>query len=145
MLLQEKFNLGRFLAEMWDMLVGRLSGPMTFRFIIQPLVATVLAVRSGLKDAKAGYPPYLWSVYSDPDSRSELIHHGWKDVRNVFVLAMILDAVYQIIEFRWIYIGQAVIVAIILAIVPYVLVRGPFSRIMSTIWKARSRAPSSGP
>lgn len=133
--------MGHFLEPMSEMLIGRLSGPMTLRLAIQPLVATIFAVRSGFKDAKAGRPPYLWSIYSDPDSRHELIHHGWKDVRNVFVLALILDAIYQIIEFRWIYFGQAVIVAIILAIVPYVLVRGPFSRIMS-MWKVGSGTPS---
>ena len=44
------------------MLVGRLHGPMTFRFIMQPLAASFLAVRAGLKDARERRPPFLWSA-----------------------------------------------------------------------------------
>jgi hypothetical protein len=48
----------------------------------------------------------------------------------VFILAMVLDVVYQLIEHRWtVYPGEAVLVAIILAIVPYLLLRGPINRI----------------
>jgi len=128
-------------SDTWDMLVGRLSGRMTFRFVIQPLMASIFAVRSGLKDSRQGHPAYLWSIYSNPESRHELLHHGWKDVRNVFILAILLDAVYQIIEFRWVYVVQAVFVAIALAIVPYVLVRGPFSRLVSMNRRSDDSAP----
>ena len=41
-----------YLGQMCDMLVGRETGPLAFRFIIQPLVATMLGVRAGLKDAR---------------------------------------------------------------------------------------------
>jgi hypothetical protein len=41
----------------------------------------------------------------------------------------VLDAVYQYIALRWFYPGEAVLVAIILAIIPYLLVRGPVDRI----------------
>ncbi len=30
---------------------------------IQPLMATILAVRGGLKDAREGRPPYFWSLF----------------------------------------------------------------------------------
>jgi hypothetical protein len=63
------------------------------------------------------------------------LHHGWKDVRIVFLMAFLLDSAYQLIVFRWIYLGQAVIVAIILAVVPYVLLRGPVNRLMTTTRK----------
>ncbi len=38
----------------WDDLAGRVGGPMTFRLILQPTVATILAVRAGFRDARAG-------------------------------------------------------------------------------------------
>jgi len=125
------------------MLVGRLSGRMTFRFAIQPLMASIFAVRSGWKDSREGRPAYLWSIYSNPESRYELLHHGWKDVRNVFILACVLDGIYQIIEFRWVYLVQMVIVAVALAIFPYILVRGPFSRLVSMNRRSGTPAPNS--
>ena len=132
-------NFQGFLDSAWDMLIGRLSGPMTLRFVLQPLMASIFAVRSGLKDARLGRPAFLWSVFSNPDSRYELLHHGWKDVRTIFIVATLLDVIYQIIELRWVYIGQAVIIAIALAIVPYVLVRGPVCRLVGISRKAGSR------
>jgi len=42
-----------YFGQVWSMLIGRETGPLAFRFIVQPLVATVLGVRAGLKDARA--------------------------------------------------------------------------------------------
>jgi hypothetical protein len=47
-------------------LSDRVSGPMHMRFLLQPIMATLLAIRSGLKDAKAGRPPYFWSLIFHP-------------------------------------------------------------------------------
>jgi len=38
----------------WEDLIGRLGGPITLRLILQPTIAVILAIRDGLKDAKAG-------------------------------------------------------------------------------------------
>ena len=43
--------------------------------------------------------------------------------------AIVIDVVYQFIVFRWFYPGEALVVAFVLAIVPYLLVRGPVNRI----------------
>jgi hypothetical protein len=118
-------------STLWEMLIGRIEGPLTLRLLLQPAIATFFAVRSGLKDARSGRPAYLWKVFTNPAYRYELLHHGWKDVRTVFLMAVLLDSVYQGSEFHWIYLGQAVLVAIILAMVPYVLIRGPVNRLVS--------------
>ena len=47
----------------------------------------------------------------------------------VFILALVLDAVYQIIVIHFLYPGEMIIVAIILAIVPYLILRGLVTRI----------------
>jgi len=111
-------------------LVGRVSGPMKFRLILQPVMAVIFAVRSGLKDAKEGKPAYVWAMFTNPDSRAEMVRDGWKSVGRVFILAIAIDAVYQFIVFRWFYPGEAVLVATILALVPYLLIRGPVNRIV---------------
>ena len=52
-----------------------------------------------------------------------------KDIGRVFIVAIVLDTVYQLIVFHWVYPGQVLTVAVVCAIVPYVLVRGPITRI----------------
>jgi len=47
------------LTRFWENLLGRVGGPMTFRIILQPIMAAIFAVRSGLKDAKEGKPAYF--------------------------------------------------------------------------------------
>lgn len=131
-----------FFIWTWGVLIGRVSGPMTFRLVVQPLVASLLAVRAGMKDAREGRPPYFWTGLFHPAQRRDLFREGWKDVRKVFAVAVILDVVYEIIEFHWVFIGQALIVATILAIVPYVIVRGPVNRLASKIAKARNTKPA---
>ena len=76
------------LARMWTDLIGRLTGPLTLRLYLQPAMATIYAVRDGLKDAREGRPAYLWSVFTHPDERRRLIAEGWKSIGKIFVLAV---------------------------------------------------------
>jgi len=112
-----------------DELLGRASGPMHLRLIMQPLMATIFAVRAGLRDARQGQSPFLMTYIQDPESRRRLAKSAWKDVGKVFVIAIILDIVYQIIALHTVRPLQTVIVAVVLAILPYVLLRGPVSRV----------------
>ncbi len=120
-----------FFARIWENLVGRISGPLSFRLILQPGVAITLAILDGIRDARAGRRhAYLWAVVHEPEHRSALLREGWKAVGKVFTVALIIDVVYQFIVERWVYPGEAVIVAIVLAMVPYLLLRGPVSRVI---------------
>jgi hypothetical protein len=111
------------LARTLEHLLGRLDGPMHFRFIFQPLMAALFAIRDGRRDARAGRKPFR--LMTDPAQRREVLLTGWKSVGKVFVIAFILDAVYQFKVFHWFYPSQALSVALFLAIVPYSLLRGP--------------------
>jgi hypothetical protein len=119
------------LARFWNDLIGRLSGPLSLRLLLQPTMATLFAVRDGLKDARAGRPPYFWTIFTDAGARRDLLRDGWKSVGKVFVLALILDAVYQVLVFKWIHPLELVVVAFVLACIPYLLFRGPASRLAS--------------
>lgn len=118
------------LVRAWTQLAGRIGGPFTLRVILQPMMATILAVRAGVADARAGRPAYLWAVVSHRGERVELIRRGWRDVGRVFVIACGIDAIYQVLVIHWFYPLQALVVAFFLAIVPYVLVRGPVARLI---------------
>jgi len=124
-------------ARIWENLNARLTGPMNLRFIIQPTVATILAIRAGLRDARQDRGPFLWAVLWNPAHRRELLEQGWKDVGTVFLIATILDVVYQIIVHRGVYILELLITAVALAVVPYVLFGGPISRIARVVFAAR--------
>ena len=120
--------------EIWhryiESLFARLDGPLHFRFIVQPTMAAIFAVIDGVKDAKLGRPPYFWAVVSDPEQRKELVKLGWKRVGKIFILAVILDVIYQLKVTHWVYPGETLTVAILLAIVPYLLLRGPINRLV---------------
>jgi len=118
-----------WLTRLADNLVDRISGPMKFRLVLQPLMAIIFAVRSGLRDARKGRPAYFWAIFTNPQNRRDMLRDGWKSVGRIFVLAIIIDAIYQIIELHWFYPLEALIVAIVLAIIPYLLIRGPVNRL----------------
>jgi hypothetical protein len=117
-------------------LTGRVSGPMWFRFILQPTMAAFFALRAGLEDARTGQPAYFWAVVNNPAHRRDLLRDGWKDVAKVFTIAVVLDTIYQLTQLRWIYPLQALIIAFTLAFLPYLLLRGPFRRIAGW-WSSR--------
>ena len=119
------------LTRLWEHLGGRIGGPLTFRLILQPLVAVGLAVRAGLLDARTGRPPYLWTIFTNPAHRRDLLREGWKAVVRIFVVAVVIDVAYQLMVFRRVYPGETLIVAFLLACVPYLLIRGPANRIAS--------------
>lgn len=110
-------------------LVGRVSGPMKFRLVLQPLMAACFAIRSGLKDMKESKPPYFWALFTNAQHRVDMVRDGWKSVGRVFILGLVLDAVYQFIVLRWFYPVEALLVAAILALIPYLLIRGAANRI----------------
>jgi hypothetical protein len=115
--------------RVWEDLVARPSGPMAFRFLLQPAVAVVLAIRDGMKDAREGRSPYFWTVLSNPAERKGRLSEGFKATGKVVVLAVVLDAVYQLIELGRFYPFEALIVAVVLGFVPYLLIRGPAARV----------------
>jgi hypothetical protein len=120
---EEMFSRG------WDELIARDSGPLHGRLVLQPLVATILAIRSGLKDALEGRPVFFWTLALKPAQRRSLLRHLWKDVGKLFLVACVLDVVYQLLVLRWVYPVQTVIVATVLAILPYLLFRGLANRL----------------
>ena len=123
------------IERIWDSLVARPSGPMAFRFILQPLMAAILAVRDGLHDARSGRSPFLWTILSKPEKRSGRLREGLNATARIILLGLAMDTVYQIIVFRAFYPYEALIISLLLAFVPYLLIRGVVSR-MSRWYRA---------
>jgi len=106
-----------WLAHVWDQLVIRTLGPLRLRFILQPTMAVILAVRAGWREAEC----------------RSLVRSAWQDVGALAVIALVLDSVYQVAILHVFHPLQALVVATLLAVVPYVLTRGLIG------WLARAR------
>lgn len=101
--------------------------------MVSPVDATgsgdLLAVRAGLRDARLGKPSILCDLLSDPITRQERFRQVWKDVGTVFLVALVLDSIYQVIVQGGIFALELLITAAVLALVPYVVSRGLFTMI----------------
>ncbi len=122
-------------------LQDRVSGPMKFRIVLQPIMASYFAIRSGLRDAKSGVDPYFWSFLIGRGHRFDLIKDGWESVGRVVILSAVLDLVYQFFVQSSIHLRAAVIVAFVLAVVPYVIVRGTVTRIADALMTRSPTVP----
>jgi Flp pilus assembly protein TadB len=129
------------LANLSDHLIARINGPLKFRLLLQPSMATFLAIRSGLKDAREGKPAYFWALFTEPSERAEMLKDGWKSMGKLFILASVLEMAFQVIALHWVYPLETLLVAIVLAVVPYVLLRGPVNRIARRQHKAVEEIP----
>jgi hypothetical protein len=118
----------------WEELMGRLSGPLFFRLILQPIVAMVLAIRAGRNDARKGRAAFLWGFVRQPENRRFLLQDACRGIGKLFLVGVGLDVTYQLIALHGIRPVQSLIVATVLAVLPYLVVRGLTNRIM-TWWR----------
>jgi hypothetical protein len=72
-----------FLSTFASDLHGRISGPFSFRFILQPTMAMIYALRDGVRDAKHGRPAYFWTMLTRPSEGRHLLAEGWNAVMRV--------------------------------------------------------------
>jgi tryptophan-rich sensory protein len=123
----------------WHDLLQRPDEVMRFRFILQPAMAVLAALHDGIQDAKLGRSPYLWTLLNSAAERSGRLAEGVIATARILLLGLCMDTVYQLIVFKTFYPAQAVIVAIVLGFIPYLLLRGPIARIAR--WRRGGPSP----
>jgi hypothetical protein len=121
-------ELQGLLSRLWADLIARPGGPLEFRFLLQPLVAALLAVRDGMSDARKERSPYFWTLVHDPARRRERLREGVRATLRVVLLGVAIDALYQFKVHGTVYPGEALGIALLLGFVPYLLIRGPADR-----------------
>ena len=132
-LLQDTFT--RF----WHDLLARPSGPFAFRFLLQPTMAAITAIRAGIVDARTGRSPYFLALWTEPGERAARMHEGLSATARIFLLGLAMDTLYQFVELRKFYLLEALVVSVVLAVVPYFLIRGPAARV-ARWWQSRHGA-----
>src|SRR5688572_10388745 len=98
-------EIQEMLTRFWTNLVERPEGPLAMRFVLQPIVAALLAVRDGMKDARGGRSPYFWTVLSNPSERKARLREGFAATGKVMIIAVVLDAIYQYFALKAFYPG----------------------------------------
>ncbi|MGH8034487.1 MAG: hypothetical protein ACREO9_04620, partial [Lysobacterales bacterium] len=79
---------------------------------------------------REGEPPFFWALFSSSvGHRRDLLREAWKDIAKVFAVAIVLDVVYQSMVLHLFYPIEAMVVAILLAVVPYMLLRAAVGRL----------------
>ena len=116
-------------VRQWNDLLARPSGPLSFRFLLQPVMAAFLAVRAGLRDARLGREPYFKLILTDAASRGQRIRRGLAATSRIAIFGFVMDAIYQVVALKTFYPVEALIVVFVLAVVPYFLIRGPADRV----------------
>jgi len=126
--------------------IERTEGPMSLRFVLQPTMSLIFAIKAAIKDSKNNTEPFLSRYFSSPkDQRHNIAKEGWKDFGKIFIIGTILDIIYQLVVIFGLksqdkfYPLESLIVAFILAIVPYLLFRGPLNRLIRLFIKPRAK------
>lgn len=122
--------------RIWRDILDRPGGPMTFRFILQPCMAAIAAMHDGVQDARLGRAPYFWTVLHDPAERRGRLREGLFSTARIILLGLGMDAIYQYRVLNTFFPGEAVLIALLLAFVPYLILRGPFARVAHW-WRSR--------
>jgi hypothetical protein len=116
-----------------DRVAARLTGPMNFRFILQPIVAVALGVRDGRLDAKAGTPPFVHDLLFDPQARREALGSAMKNLIKPVILGTVLDAIVQYQLFGHVRPLGALLVGTGVLGVPYALARSISNRVATSL------------
>jgi len=121
----------------WHDVVERPDEPMRFRFILQPLMAAFAAFHDGREDARAGRSPYFMTVLRNPQERVGLLREGLNATARIILLGLAMDVIYQLLVLKTFYPNEALVVALLLAFVPYLIIRGLVFRVA----RSRIRGP----
>ena len=128
------------LDRMWKDILAAPGGPLTFRFILQPAMAAIAAFRDGVHDARLARTPYFLALLRGTRTAEGRVGRLWEGIvstARILILGVVMDLIYQWLVFKTFYPGQTAVIAILLAFVPYLLLRGPMERV-ARHWVARS-------
>lgn len=122
-------------------LLDRPDGPMRFRFILQPVMAAIAAVRDAKADAVAGRGPYLWSIIRLREERTPRLREGLNATARIILLGIVMDVIYQRLVLEMFYPAEAVLIALLLCFIPYLILRGLVLRTLRARAQLRRGSP----
>ncbi len=125
----------------WHNIFGRLEGPMTFRFYLQPTMAFIAALHDGIRDVKAGHSSFFWTARHDTAVRHGRLREGLTSTARIVLLGLSMDVIYQLKVLDQFYPAEAFMMALLLAVIPYFVFRWCVERV-ARWWLARKSTGS---
>ena len=120
---------------------GRGSNAHVAQHARSPGRAVRLSLRAATHHGDAGrtarWPPrrahraraFLWTVLTDPAQRRGRLDEALIATSRIVLLGLAMDTVYQFIEFDTFHPAEALIIALLLGVLPYLVLRGLVTRI----------------
>lgn len=121
----------------WQDIADRIHGPMTFRYILQPVMAFVAALPDGINDARHGRSAFFWTDPGNPALKRGRLRQGLESTARVVLLGISMDVIYQMRVSDQFYPVEALLMAILLAVIPYFIFR-PIVERVARWWFARA-------
>jgi hypothetical protein len=128
----------RFWADIFD----RVHGPMTFRFFLQPTMAALAAIPDGIRDAHLGHKSFFWSALWNPNAPKGRLREGMISIARVVLLGLSIDVIYQFRTLDHFYPVEALMMAVLLAVIPYFILRWIVEQIAGWWFERRSTIPT---
>src|SRR5438093_11485921 len=122
------------LTRIWEDLISRIGGRCRWCFFANLPGCFFLAFATVSRTRARAAPPIFGRFSQIRRLGVIFCTKGGRRWSKFFVMAIVIDGIYQFIVCRWFYPGEAIITALILAFVPYLLIRGPVNRI-ARLWK----------
>lgn len=69
-------------------------------------------------------------MFTHPEVRGQLLKEGWKTDGRVMTMGAIMDGVYQFIVLHAVRPLELVVVVVVLAWIPYLMIRGTVNRLV---------------
>jgi hypothetical protein len=124
----DRGGLYLFSRAFFEDLPSRLTGPGRLRFLLQPAMSILLGVRAGRSDAAAGLPPFVQALLLHGGNRAGLVGDALRNVGNLVLIGITLDAVSQWLILGVSHPGAALVVGPVLIAVPYSVARALANR-----------------
>jgi hypothetical protein len=120
---------------LWEGMIRDLTGPGMFggkvqiRLVLQPLLALLLGIRFGIRDARQGRLPFFASLFQGQGRGLPILKAGLRDALIPLCLAFIVDGILQRMILGHVRPLAAVMVGAALVFVPFVIGRGLGNRV----------------
>jgi hypothetical protein len=105
------------------------GGKFQLRLILQPLIAVILGLRFGVRDAKAGKQPFFQALAHGKGDRGGLLKQAARDALMPLAVALLVDSILQQMINHRIRPLASLIVGGILVFLPFLIVRALTNRI----------------
>ncbi len=107
-----------------------LTGPLHFRYVLQPLIALLLGLRDGRMDQREGRPPFFLSLFTQRLNSQQRAKEALRQIMVPLAIAVVADSIAQLLIFRYWRLWPTVFDALCIIFLPYLVARGVSNRLL---------------